>query len=206
MVAAPAVSVRWGGISTFGCSGGTGFDDEFLAEEAECCLDAGHSGAMARVEHTADGFLVDAKSLGEGDAGQAAVAKREGESGLGCGGGGDGDMMFSGAPCARYRDSLGVVDASSDRLLEGVGCLGQGFGFESAGGQALGQIAERDDEFAGGVGAKASGIGESHGGLLLGSPKVVVREGQLTGHRRQETRGKLFATILNDGLAGDRSK
>ena len=92
--------------------GGAGLDDEFLAEHAQCSLDAVHGGAVARVEHAAHGLLVHAESLGEDHARQAAFAKREGEGGLGCGAGGDGDMMFYGASCARYRDTLGVVDAS----------------------------------------------------------------------------------------------
>ena len=72
------------------------------------------------VEHSAHSFLVYAESLGEGHLGQAAFAKRECERGLGCCAGGDGDVMFSGASRAGDRDALGVVDASRNRLLEGV--------------------------------------------------------------------------------------
>ena len=184
-----------------GCSRGAGLDDEFLAERAKRSLDAGDGGAVAGVQHASHSLLVDAESLGEGDAGEAGIAKRERECGLGRGAGGDGDVMFSGASGAGYRDGIGAVDSPGDGLLKGVGCLGQGFGLVGTGGQALGQVAERDDELAGGVGSQSRGIGESHGGLLLGSPEIVPTESELTNHGRQEPEVEVLPAVFDDGEA-----
>ena len=96
---------------------------------------------MAGVEHATHGLLVDTEPLGEGNAGQSAFVESEEKRGLGRSGGGDGDEVFSRASRARYPDTLGIVDASCNRLLECVRRFGQGFGFGGAGGQALQQVA-----------------------------------------------------------------
>ena len=65
---------RWGRVAA---SGGPAFDDEFLAQRPQRRVDAANGGPVTRIEHAADLFLVDAQPLGEGDAGQPAVAQCE---------------------------------------------------------------------------------------------------------------------------------
>ena len=65
--------------------------------------------------------------------------------------------------------------------------------------QALGEVAERDDELAGGVGAKARRIGESHGGLPWGSSEIISIEPELTNHGRQEAGFEVLARVSDDG-------
>ena len=165
-----------GGIPTPKSPGGAGLDNELVAEHAQRGFNAVQGGATARVQHPANGLLVDAEVPGEVHARQAAVAKREGKRGLGRGGGGDGNVTFSGAARARYRD-VAAADSTRDGLLEGVRGLGQGFGFAGAGGQTLGQVAKRDDELAGGVGPQPRGIGESRAGVLLDAQRAVAPRG-----------------------------
>ena len=186
---------------SLGRSGGTGLDDEVLAEHAKCAFDAGDGGAVSRVEHAAHGLFVDAESLGESDAGQAAFGECQGERGLGSGDSGHCDEMFAGPARAWHGDGIDAVDSPSDGLLEGVGCFVQGFGLIGAGGQAFGKVAERDDELAGRVGAKARWIGESHDGLLWDSAEIVSIESELTNHGRQEASSEVLPGISDDGKA-----
>ena len=182
-------------------SGGAGLDDEGLAEHAQRGFDAGDGRAPARVEHAAHVGLVHPEPLGEARGRQAVVAQGERERRLGGRDGRDGDVMLCAPPGAGHRDGLRIVDAPRDRLLERIGGLGKCFGFIGAGGEAFGQIAERDDAFAGAIGLQSCGVGESHGSSLLASPEIASVKTGLTNHGRQKSGFDLLSAVFDDGLA-----
>ena len=143
--------------------GGPHVDGDALAEGAERLADPVGGRAVAGVEQPPHHLLVDPERIREGDPRQAALPERARERGLGRDARGHGDLVFAGLGARGLRDRLAVVDATGERFGEGVGGGGQRRIRALPGREALRQVAERDDEFAGSGAGQRGGVDELHG-------------------------------------------
>ena len=129
------------------------FDNELVSQVAEDALDIAGFGPVIRVEHALNRRFVGTGKSRERGTWNAALTESERQCGL-CGHAGrDGNASFAGPLCAWGGDVVSSLDSAGDRLLQGIDCFDECFGLAGAGGEALRQVAERDDDLARAIGA-----------------------------------------------------
>ena len=133
-----------------------------MSEGAQGIIDAADGRPVTRVEHTSHYLLIDAEPASECRAGESAVPKREGKSGLRSRSGWDSDVVLPGTAGARQRYGFVVVKATGDRFVQRVGSLGECVRFVDATSQTLRQIPERNDNLVSTCAAQLGRINETH--------------------------------------------
>ena len=144
-------------------SGRLDFDNELLSQVAEDALNLTGYGSVFRVEHAPDRRFIRTGNHCKLGTRKAAFTESERQGGL-CGHAGrDGNAAFAGPLCAWGGDVVSSLDSAGDRLLQGIDRFDECFGLAGAGGEALRQIAKRNDDLARAIGLEESGIDEVHG-------------------------------------------
>ena len=144
-------------------SGRLDFDNELLSQVAQDRLDFTGHGSVFRVEHAPDRRFIRTGNRCKLGTREAALTESERQRGL-CGHAGrNGNATFSGPLCAWGGNVVSSLDSAGNRLLQGIDRFDERFGLDGAGGEALRQVAKRDDDLARAIGLEESGVDEVHG-------------------------------------------